>query len=115
MMGRLNELVRLIRTMVSERPGIRYKHEKCEYGLGLCSDNTLGCIFGQALTRMNWDILNPRDDRTISQVLEAIGYPPHDSMVRWCRAAQSQQDTGETWGDCVAYADQLMEETGNKV
>ncbi len=101
-MDRLDLLVAEVRKIVAERPDVSYDGG-CRYDSGVCSDGTVGCLIGQALGAIGWDLYPENSGELISNLLEEAGYD--DFRVSWCRMVQSEQDCMSAWGGCVNYAD----------
>ncbi len=107
----IDQLIAEVRNIASARPEVTYDHEDCRYDSKEASDGSVGCIFGQALTAIGWDITGKNDGRGIIELLRCKDYEFNDDRILWCNMVQGEQDNGRTWGDSVAEADNLLDIT----
>lgn len=103
----ITELIARVREEANKRPNNVYRPDvkdrddlACFYNSGVCSDGTIGCIFGQILSVNSY-----HGCLSIERVLEGIGMSASDDQILWCTMVQNHQDRGHTWSECVRYAD----------
>ena len=107
-------IVQAVREIAAEQPDFKYTDGdevgSCAYGAPanrVGNDLTQGCIIGRAFDRAGFEY----HEIIELEIIECLGYMGLDSSTnpsdeaRWLYRVQFQQDTGETWGDAVAYAD----------
>lgn len=91
----LNLLKTMVRKIAKERPDVKYgmpESGTCSYDEGVCSDGSVGCIFGQAAKLLGEPLYGSR---------EITDYYDDD----WCLLVQTYQDKGRSWGEAVRQAD----------
>lgn len=108
-----------VRRLATERPWNKYGQDgsgRCAYAAGVCSDGSIGCIFGQALRACG---VNPIEfdsgseqgqPMDIAGVLEELGLVSGlTRKVMWANEVQGLQDAGEPWGNALAQADECYQ------
>jgi len=122
-------LVDELRELAEARPTVYYrspamdggKLSGCHYSAGVCSDGTIGCAIGQAIAAGDWpDISAAELDAlrsshaglaSISRVYDIIApgvrVPGEQAAIDWLQAFQDDQDNGSSWGECVAFANEI--------
>ncbi len=110
----VEELVAKVREIAKSRPDTIYygTEQGCEYNAGLCSDGSIGCLFGQAMKELGETYLEYGG--FIDSVLcrrDNLNIAKHgDVKVSWCLKVQNNQDSGTDWGTCIKSADALYPE-----
>lgn len=103
---KVETLVQTVRQIAADRPQVIYNSEmKCSYSDGTCSDNTVGCLFGQAFAQMGVVVPENLDSKTIGMVINNFGGIYNPLHLEWCCAVQLSQDIGGRWGFCIRKAD----------
>lgn len=116
----VSEIIAEVRKIVQVRPDVTYNPGigGCKYANGICSDNTVGCLFGQALSNLGVDvkrfdkypITQHKHDSTATYVpaIDKIltnEFEGSAQEINWCAKVQEQQDGGAYWKDAVKEAD----------
>ncbi len=102
-MDKLDQLIETVRKIARERPDVTSDTKTCMYESGVCSDGSVGCLFGQAFEAMGWKPYDPVASQTIDKVLNGeVGY---GGKVYWCADVQEVQDCGVPWGEAVRQVD----------
>lgn len=112
----VDKLIALVRGMATERPDNVYlpganrgePDFSCSYDDGECSDGTVGCIFGQALDQMGFDLSDVSEGVRVSEAMRQLGITFKSCHELWCDRVQENQDKGTNWGLAVADADEEM-------
>lgn len=120
------DLIREVRAVASERPDFVYAEQEgyspttgCSYlGAAIGNADGEGCIMGQALGRLEFDMeaLGAwEEDRTgkpgggtgVRSLLERFGIPAERNESGWLGLVLGKQDHGGSWSEAVAVADEL--------
>lgn len=105
----VSDLVETVKAIAKERPRVVYvprNHvEGCCYNKGMCSDNSIGCIFGQAFRRLGLVIEEAHDNDSIEDAVRLLHLPNINRQVRLCQLIQGNQDSGFCWEQAVADAE----------
>lgn len=106
---KIEAIIGKVRQMATERRENRYRvcaaNGSCGYEHGICTDETIGCIFGQAFLALGVTPENMPVGGTICYVLGHHDVTHDFVELDWCRLVQGNQDRGEPWGSCVGAAD----------
>ena len=103
---KLDLLIAAVREIAGERPEVTYPVAGCFYDCGVCTDGTIGCLIGQGLQAIGW---KPYEDNEFNGIGSILGREGYDGpKVFWLESAQSRQDGGGCWGDCVEFADEAF-------
>lgn len=102
-----------VRRLAAESPDCKYPYGKgCFYTRGECTNGSTGCIVGQAFRRMGLDCasLDSSDRHTPSAGMACLNLGLEDTAIKganavWLSTVQAFQDSGHTWGQAVADAD----------
>lgn len=112
----IGQVIGEVRRLAKEAPDNKYErvdgvdidgnvyNKACFYDKGDCSDGTVGCIFGQAFTRLG---LSVKGNMHIRSLLFSIGIESNSEEQVWCGHVQVTQDKGSTWREAVDSADEL--------
>ncbi len=115
----LDQLIDEVRKLANEKPDFAYfkppEARLCSYTRSATSE-TEGCIFGQAILRLQPELRDSLTDCGIInllKLLEVIGpyeADRHDckNKVYWCAYVQNRQDYGNTWASSIDYADRKV-------
>jgi hypothetical protein len=116
----VSNIIAEVYKIVQVRPDVTYNPGigGCKYADGICSDNTVGCLFGQALSNLGVDVkrfdkypmpLNgegtytPAIDRILQN--EFVGT---EQELNWCAKVQEYQDNGCSWGEAIKEVDNTL-------
>lgn len=100
-----DQIITEVRRLAAEKPDFVYeKPEFSAFCLYMHGEEP-GCIFGQALHNLGWDVTAP-DAGTINTVLDDNDVHRTERQALWMREVQHEQDTRTPWGDAVAKADE---------
>lgn len=103
-----DRLFGVVRRKINESPNVVYNRPEggimCQYDSGVCSDGSVGCIWGQAFRE-----LGLVDDLHLNQSLVTY-FDLHDIPVdrlslAWAAAVQAGQDRGLSWGQAGDLAE----------
>lgn len=127
------DLIRCVRTVIGERPNTIYIPCGCEYATGVCSDETIGCLIGQAIVRFGdddqrgsllladllnikalmykwkWQVFKSPDNKPSWRRLgESVPYEREswNRETTWLMKIQGYQDSHYTWGEALDRADE---------
>lgn len=119
----LKSLVAAVRSLAEASPDNIYCPEivdvggngrNCFYSKGDCSDGSKGCIIGQALVKLGFDVARLDDNPPNVEGLLA-GWRDYAEIENdtselqcWLAEVQESQDLGETWGQAVTRANDLF-------
>lgn len=106
----ISGLEKRVREIAEQRPDVRYPHTQCFYSRGKCLDESTGCLIGQALADLGVDMaaLNKLEEDATYGVHDLYREHSDDPLTgdfTWLKRVQTNQDRGETWGECVKWAD----------
>ena len=109
----IKEIVKSVRKLARKHPKVWYdkgKESYCCYSRGLCSNNSVGCIFGQVLSSYGIDVvsIDNRGAEDIDALLSELGINWEDVDQDWFREVQEHQDNGMTWGESIELADKYI-------
>ena len=90
--------------MIRENPDTRYikpyNDSGCYNTIGICTNGTTGCVFGQILIKLGH---SPRENSSIRNELQCLGF--QDRLeINWAQDIQGYQDSNMTWGESLAKA-----------
>lgn len=102
-----SDLVAEVRRLADEQPDFIYKQPSgshCSYRPQGGND---GCIVGQALRRLGWEVPFLLDDGPIDDNIQEGRFPVDATRAeaRWLLSIQSWQDCGASWGKAIHYTD----------
>lgn len=115
----VSNIIAEVHKIVQLRPDVSYDPGvgECKYADGTCSDNSVGCLFGQVLSNLGIDVNRfdnyPVSDRpecmstyipSINKILEKE-FEGTEEEINWCAKVQEKQDDGLCWEDAVYAAD----------
>lgn len=120
-------LITAVRELAAERPDFVYpvnsgnRAPSCYYTK---PDGTGDCIIGCAMERIGHPLpVQNRDGEGATKLLSApvssalwawaLNIPEAGREHRWLGRVQAQQDTGDSWGDAVAYANRWDSDYSN--
>lgn len=100
----------VVRKLVADCPDCVYdaKDGPCRYASGQCSNNSVGCIIGQALAIMGHDVkLLDSEDLVLSAgaALNELSAGFSIGLRDWATGIQDKQDNGHPWAEALSYAD----------
>ena len=111
------QIIQEVRKLAEASPDNVYQLSNglgCFYGKGQCTNESTGCIFGQAFTNLGipgtW-----LDDNTIGQnsyiyeILDWLQIPHTSQESQWCGKVQSEQDYRVSWKIAVENADKYCQ------
>lgn len=119
----VSDIIAEVRKIVKERPDVYYNPDgMCKYSEGVCSDGSIGCIFGQAFTNLG---INAKkfDQYPVPEGMLNYGknyIPGIDHILRhefncedileleWCGTVQNGQDGNLSWKEAVLEADREL-------
>lgn len=102
------QLIFEVRRLAVVSPDNRYvtNHatEACYYDKGVCTDGSIGCIFGQAIRNLglDWDL---SDNVGIITLLQRNNVTALCRETTWCSLLQFEQDFGLSWAEALAITD----------
>lgn len=103
-MDNLDRLISEVRRIAAERPDVTSDTKECMYEAGICSDGSVGCLFGQGFVAMGWKPYRPGVSEGLSMVLdEEYG---DDHRLEWCCDVQDRQDDGTPWAKAIQLSDE---------
>lgn len=102
-----------VRRLAKEAPNNIYTmdnaSQSCSYTKGICSDGSIGCIFGQAIKAIGLAntpaLLYGKDTTSIRELLQEIIGRPSFYFVMWCEKVQNAQDSLHPWARAIKIAD----------
>lgn len=109
-----HNLVELTRKVADEQPDFVYEPETSEFGGTKCvyvRDGKPSCLIGHSALEGGFigiDFeMNRANDLGVDELLRRIGiYDEFDCAdLAWLEGAQEAQDTGQTWGEAIKFAD----------
>ena len=103
-MDNLDRLIAEVRRIASARPNVTSDTKSCMYESGICSDGSVGCLFGQGFVALGWKPYDPRVAMGLSGVLDTDYGDDH--RLDWCCDVQDHQDAGVPWAEAVQLADE---------
>ncbi len=104
-MDNLDRLISEVRKIASERPNVTSDTKSCMYDSGVCSDGSVGCLFGQGFEAIGWKPYSPNNSNlSVLGVLDSH-YGDNDKLD-WCSEVQDCQDNGMSWGESVKSVDE---------
>lgn len=104
----VNDVIAEVRKLAAEKPDNTYTRpggKQCCYDAGVCTDGSVGCIFGQALARLGHPASGTYTINSILFNREQLGLARDRPAGLWCSYVQDWQDEGFTWARAVEYAD----------
>lgn len=118
----IDELIGKVREIASEEPEFRYRNSpdlvaSCSYFGPIGGVEGSGCIVGRALIALDVDMSKVREwendpkcstpigELLYERVVDVDFKEDDEDKVLWLDRVQRCQDTGDTWGDSVTYAD----------
>lgn len=105
---RVTQLIAKVRELAKERPDNKYLAKPCFYLKGGCSDNTIGCIFGQALVALGYSF-GEFGAMNIDILLEKrLGFSLTLKQRSWICRVQLHQDADKTWAQSIQEADETI-------
>lgn len=113
----VEDVVRKVRELAEEAPDFVYTkgpthidgiwNGGCKYAPD--EQNPKGCIIGAALSALGVDTAGGGFDAFeglgVTALLRRIHLEPSEHQGRWLERVQGHQDSGNTWGAAVAFAD----------
>jgi hypothetical protein len=116
---KLQLLLDEVRNIANERPDVTYQNEDCMYDTGKCSDGTVGCLIGQALTRLDIDpafLDRGSDTPDIASIIDREIYfeDCDDTNISWLANVQSYQDEGLSWREAIRLSDEHLLEDNDE-
>ena len=117
----VSEVIAEVRKVVQLRPDVTYDAgvKGCQYADGICSDNSVGCLFGQVLSNLGVDVkrfdkypMPNREGDTYTPAIDRIlknEFVGTGQEIDWCVRVQEHQDNGLCWDDAVKEADSYLE------
>ena len=104
---RLDVLISEVRKIASERPDVVSDSKTCMYESGVCSDGSVGCLFGQGFAAMDWKPYTTGVRMGIQGVFDV--FYGENEKLDWCSDVQDNQDGGMSWAKSVKSADEQNE------
>lgn len=118
----LASLVREVIRLAKKYPNNVYSNTDviCKYASGKCSNNSHGCIIGQALKSYQFDVKRiDRDtsscDSSIRTLLEDILKPyiishpkTYEKYVKFLSTIQGYQDDKKSWGEAYSLSKNIL-------
>lgn len=113
-----DQLEEKVRSLAEHWPVARYKQPPdgtCAYDVGTVENGPAreGCIFGQAITALLGVPINVRAG--IAVVLRSLYIKfeaDNNHQATWFGDVQRAQDSGKTWSDAIAVADECKNNRG---
>lgn len=108
------DLEKEIRRLATEAPDNVYispDEGPCYYNKGICTDGTIGCIFGQAFRNLGISLpLEDDDDGRLPIVclLKRLAINPSGRDSYFAAVIQNAQDNCCPWGEAVSRADRWV-------
>lgn len=103
----IEDLIQTVRDLASESPDNIYNRPEgmsvCLYNKGICTNGSVGCIFGQAFRKLGIEV--DEDGWIVIVLITVFGYQS-SSQNKWCSFVQCNQDRQKTWGECIKIADE---------
>ncbi len=107
----IEQLIDEVRKLANEKPDFVYEPvigcaPACSY-VSSANSETEGCIFGQAILRLQPELRQTIDcENIISCLLQDLKVNiSNKQLVEWCVIVQGFQDNQIIWKDCVSGAD----------
>lgn len=76
----------------------------CFYTKGKCTDESVGCVFGQVLTMLGFKMAQFDDGENspgIQEVCKQLGIFGAETTMNKLRKIQKRQDRLRSWGECI--------------
>ncbi len=103
----VKDIIQEVRRLAKESPDNKYENiDGCFYSQGMCTNGSIGCMFGQAFKNLGIKIPDNLDRSGIVGVLSELKLSEFNDHSMWCLDVQKLQDTRTTWGEAVSTADQ---------
>lgn len=109
------QIEKKVRELAKRSPNNVYDKDEeygsCFYSTGKCSDGSMGCIFGQALTVLGvnaafFDNLDKGASPYIDTVLDTLKIKTTPKQENWALLVQDSQDGQLSWKEAVECADE---------
>lgn len=118
----IDELIDKVREIASEEPDFNYRATNgligtCSYFGPIGGGEGSGCIVGRALIALDVDmskvreweddpnIPTPIDELLYERVVDVVFKVDEHDKVLWVDRVQRCQDSGDSWGEAVKFAD----------
>lgn len=100
-----------IRDLVTESPDNQYQtiNGIAYFTKGECTNGSLGCMIGQGLHRIGYEIPEDADDNWSLGELIGAADPGAGDDESWFYHLQAAQDNGARWQDALNEADEKYE------
>ncbi len=100
----IEALIDEVKKLATEHPDNIYimpeETVTCMYNDGTCTDGSIGCIFGQAIKRLDPEIKIV--ETGIADLLKNhLKITMTDQQLLWCRMFQIKQDSRKTWSEAL--------------
>jgi hypothetical protein len=105
---RVTQLIAKVRELAKERPSNKYLNKPCFYLKGNCSDNTIGCIFGQALVALGYSFVESGAMNIDVLLQKKFDFALTLKQRVWICRVQVNQDADKTWAQSVQEADETI-------
>ena len=96
-----DDVAKVLREVVAERPDYVYPHDYCVYR---DEDGSPSCLIGHVIQRLDPDYFASISEQGNGATVRGLSWTDRFSVaeVRALRAAQMIQDTGQTWAEALA-------------
>jgi hypothetical protein len=109
----IDDIIEKVRELAKKVPDNKYNRDKndrplsgqCSYETGLCTDGSIGCIFGQAALALGLRLVGGIAIDHVFSSRQITTETRLNRKISWCCAVQRYQDTGNTWAKAVEQAD----------
>lgn len=106
----LRQLVDEVTKLATDCPDNKYISDEypCMYNSGMCTNGSIGCIFGQACKNLG---LKPLEGAGISSNIRkwegnSSIIDCYEPEISWCNIVQKKQDTNWSWSAALAAANE---------
>lgn len=108
----VEQIIAATREEITARPDVIYSGI-CSYSDGVCTDGSVGCVFGQVFKKLGVQIDDKWNCVSIGGLLTRLKIPYTVPQRKWLLEIQSSQDRNETWSSVLKTADAVIPLPGN--
>lgn len=112
-------IIQEVRRLADEFPDCVYTPVKsgvgnvecsCSNTYGQCSNGTVGCIIGQAVKSVGYEIPTDYEDTDVCTLLDRLGIDYENEELAFLEYVQGEQDQSRSWGESIKDADDYANE-----
>ncbi len=107
----IDQLIDEVRKLANEKPDFVYERPiasgPCSYTKSKTSE-TEGCIFGQAIFRLQPELKSYLCDCGINTLIQLLEIKASKQEIIWCCRVQGYQDRANSWKLAIEFADEKL-------